>query len=177
MPPIFFDADCLILLTFVRRLDILYSLYAGRIYVPDVVYTIYPYEIQKPWQRNQIDDGIQNGHITIAEIAAGSPEHSLYLKLKTNCNGKRIGSGEAAVLALAKSRDGVIASNNLRDIGQYAIDNNIQYTTTSRILVEATNKGLILLEEGNEIWDTLAKNQFRLPKGFSTFADFYANPT
>ncbi len=54
-----------------------------------------------------------------------------------------IGKGEAAALVLAKANNGIIASNNLRDITDYANDFGIQILTAADILVEALGTSFI----------------------------------
>jgi hypothetical protein len=43
---------------------------------------------------------------------------------------KSIGSGEAAALVLARYNDGVIASNNFKDVSSYVQKFNLQHLTT-----------------------------------------------
>ena len=54
----------------------------------------------------------------IVSLQHGSPEYALYLEMTDSPRkGKTIiGKGEASVIALAKENNGIVASNNLRDI-------------------------------------------------------------
>ena len=62
----------------------------------------------------------------------GSKEFYDYLQMTTSPEaGMRIiGRGEAAGIAMAKHRDGTLASNNLRDIRLYVEKYEISYITT-----------------------------------------------
>ena len=50
---------------------------------------------------------------------------------------KIIGKGEAAAIALAKTYNGIIASNNLKDISKYIEKYNLEHVATGDILVAA----------------------------------------
>ena len=81
-----------------------------------------------------------------------------------------IGKGEAAAIVMTKSSDGVLASNNLRDIQKYVDKYHLKHITTGDILVEALKKGIITETEGNAIWTNMIAKRRMLPT--PTFTDF-----
>lgn len=64
---------------------------------------------------------IQNDYAKIENILVGTNIYNTYQKLTTNSDSghKIIGKGEAASIALAKENNGILASNNLKDISIY----------------------------------------------------------
>ena len=81
-----------------------------------------------------------------------------------------IGSGEAASISLAKKHNGVLGSNNLRDVGYYVNKYSLKHVTTGDILVEAFQKGLITEQEGNTIWANMLKKKRKI--GANSFTEF-----
>lgn len=86
---------------------------------------------------------------------------------------KIIGKGEAASLALAKEKNGIIASNNLKDIASYVSEFGLKHYTTGDIMMLAFNKGYITEEQGNIIWSKMILRRRKL--GYSTFTDYINN--
>lgn len=80
---------------------------------------------------------LANGDFTEApDFEVGSPEYSEYLRLTQGIGyPKVIGNGEAAGLVLAKKNNGILASNNLKDIVYYAQLFGVVYITTCDILL------------------------------------------
>ena len=70
---------------------------------------------------------------------------------------KPIGKGEAAVLAHAKKHNGIVASNNTKDVMPYVEKYNLERITTGDILVMALENGIITEKEGNVIWSKMLK--------------------
>jgi predicted nucleic acid-binding protein len=106
------------------------------------------------------------------KIMTNTEEYNFYheLVISPQKGQKIIGRGEAAALALAKVRNGIIASNNLKDISRYVSLYNLDYVTTCDILVEALNKELIDESLGNKIWNNMLQKRRLLPA--STFSDY-----
>lgn len=50
---------------------------------------------------------------------------------------KVIGKGEAASISLAKKHNGILGSNNLRDVQPYVEEFSLEHMTTGDILIEA----------------------------------------
>lgn len=161
---LFIDTDCLSAFLWVGNENLLVKLYGGRIIVPKQVYD----ELSKPFVphlKQKTDILIGSGLASIGQIMAGSEEHMLYITLTSNPEqGFRIiGRGEAAAIVLAKQNNGIVASNNLRDILPYVKKYGLQHITTADILVEALHRGLITEPQGNTIWANMLQKQRKLP--------------
>ena len=99
-----------------------------------------------------------------------SEEYSLYRELTTFSGNKLIGSGEAASIALAKKYNGILGSNNLKDIAYYINKFSLKHITTGDILVEAFQKGLITEQEANTIWANMLNKKRKI--GANSFTEF-----
>lgn len=172
----FFDTDCLSAFLWVRGESILARLYAGRIILPTQVYN----ELQRvPHLLARVDTLKNNGDLTVESMEAGSEEYNDYLQMTTSPEtGMRIiGRGEAAGIAMAKQRDGTLASNNLRDIRPYVEKYELSHITTGDILIEAMYAGIITEAEGNTIWSDMIRKRRMLPTtSFSEYLTNYRKP-
>ena len=81
-----------------------------------------------------------------------------------------IGKGEAACIALAYIQNGILASNNLRDISRYVQKFTIDYITTATIMKDAYCQNLITEDQGNSLWDRMILKRRMLPT--HTFTKF-----
>ena len=168
----FFDTDCLSAFLWVREESILAQLYAGRIILPAQVY----HELQKvPHLLARVDMLKNNGVLYVESMEVGSEEYNDYLQMTTSPEaGMRIiGRGEAAGIAMAKQRDGTLASNNLHDILPYVKKYEISYITTGDILIKALDAGIITEADGNTIWSDMLRKRRMLPN--TTFSEYIAN--
>ena len=168
----FFDTDCLSAFLWVREESILARLYAGRIILPTQVYNEL---LRVPHLLARVDRLKNNGDLSIESMEVGSEEYNDYLKMITAPEkGMRIiGRGEAAGIAMAKQRNGTLASNNLRDVRPYVEKYEISHITTGDILIEALNAGMITEAEGNTIWAEMIRKRRMLPT--TTFSEYLAN--
>lgn len=73
-------------------------------------------------------------------------------------------------MALAKTENGIIASNNLRDIRDYVTEFGVRHITTGEIMVNAYHSGLISEEQANEIWANMIAKHRRL--GAPSFSEY-----
>lgn len=136
----FFDTDCLSSFLWINNTNLLHELYGGKIVLPEPVYQ----ELSNP-RVPQLKGRAD------ALIASGE-------------EGKKcIGRGEAAGIALAKTYNGVIASNNYADIADYIQAYNLKHIDTGQILKEALEKGLITEMDGNSIWSQMLAKRRQLP--------------
>lgn len=168
-PPLYFDTDCLSAFLWVKDESILTRLYPGRVIIPKQVYD----ELSSvPHLQARIDILLGKNDAKLLEIEAGTPAAELYTELTGSPRPGHviIGRGEAASLALSKTFNGIVASNNLRDIAQYIEEYNLQHKTTGDILVEALRAGIISEQEGNSLWSDMLKKRRRL--GASSFTEF-----
>lgn len=144
--------------------------------VPKQVYD----EINRPIKALQIIQNnlatlISNGDATVADdFEIDSPDGELYLKLITIGDGfYSIDSGEAAAIVLTKFNNGILASNNLRDVSFYVKQYNLEHITTVHILLKAYKDGIIDEAQGNAIWQRMIAAKRRLP--YQTFSDSIVN--
>lgn len=168
---LFFDTDCISSFLWVKEENILFKLYPGRIVLPKDVFT----ELSNPsipHLKHKVNELCENGDVTTKEILTDTEEYSLYYKLAIlpPKGEKRIGKGEAAAIALAKAYDGILASNNLKDISKYVKKYNLEHVATGDILVSALKAGYIDENNGNEIWSNMISKRRILPA--NSFTDY-----
>ncbi|HHV17631.1 MAG TPA: hypothetical protein GXZ27_02050 [Thermoanaerobacterales bacterium] len=168
---LFFDTDCISSFLWVKEENILLKLYPGRIVLPKQVFE----ELSNPsipHIRRKVNELFLNGEISTKEILVGTEEFNLYYNLAISPpkGEKLIGKGEAAAITLAKTYNGIIASNNLRDISKYVEKYGLEHVATGDILVAALNKGYIDEIIGNQIWTNMIRKKRMLPT--ATFTDY-----
>ena len=166
---IYFDSDCISAFLWVREEHLLVTLYPGQLVVPQQVYN----EISRvPHLKARLDAQITAGDMITCSIEVGSPEEALYNKMAYTPDAGRaiLGKGEAAAIALASVDNGVVASNNLKDVAVYVTELGLQHTTTADILVEAYNRAIITEADGNTIWQNMLAKKRRL--GAASFSDY-----
>ena len=168
-----FDTDCLSAFLWVNDTNILHELYGGRIVLPEPVYQ----ELSNPsipHIKQRADILISNKDASIKTIDAGTEEYKLYTSLVRGEKGKKsIGRGEASGIALAKTYNGILASNNYKDIAPYIEKYNLRHIDTGQILVEALRKELITESAGNDIWKKMLEKKRKLP--VNTFSEYLTN--
>lgn len=165
----FFDTDCLSAFLWVRGESILSRLYPRRIILPAQVYD----ELKKvPHLLVRADEMKEKGNLIIKSMEVRSAEYRDYLRMTTRPEaGMRIvGRGEAAGIAMAKGRGGILASNNLRDISPYVEKYGLSHITTGDILIEAMRAGIISEVDANTIWSDMIRKRRMLPS--PTFSDY-----
>ena len=168
---LFFDCDCISAFLWVKEQNLLTSLYPGRIMIPKPAYDELAYPTT-PQLKQRIDHLITCKQAGLALINVGSDTYALYQKLTTSPDRKHkiIGPGEAAAIVLAKTYDGIVASNNLNDISSYITEFKLKHITTGDILIEALTKGIITEAEGNAIWAAMLAKRRKL--GAASFSDY-----
>lgn len=156
MKPAFYDTDCLSCFIVIDDTSILEEQFE-RIYLPYEVYE----EFDRPHiqdLKNRVDNLIDKGFVKIVNFDASSEEYILFMKLSSDFfSDKPIGKGEAAVIVHAKKHNGIVASNNTRDVMSYVKKYNLERITTGDILVMALENGIITEKEGNIIWSKMLK--------------------
>lgn len=168
---LFFDTDCLSAFLWVNNQSLLSLLYPGQIVIPAQVYA----EISNPTiphLKTRVDLMIDKGEVRIESIQTGTEEYILYRKMirKPDPGHVIIGNGEAAAIAMAKERKGILASNNLKDVAVYISEFGLKNKTTGVILKEALEKGFITEDEGNRLWQEMLRKRRKL--GYNSFSDF-----
>ena len=128
---VFADTDCLSCFIMIDRTDILEGLY-DNITIPTYVYEEFlkaPYYIRK-----QIEALVKKEFIIIKALDTNE-EIDLFYKFKHNIYKKEIiGNGEASALTLAKLYDGILASNNSKDVELTVKMENIHWIKAGDIL-------------------------------------------
>jgi predicted nucleic acid-binding protein len=119
---LYFDTDCISSFLWVKRENILLSLFSGKIILPGDVFV----ELSNPsipHIKSKITQLKSNGDIITQQIMIGTEEYKLYdeMAISPPAGEKPIGKGEAAAIALAKANSGIVASNNLRDINNLTV--------------------------------------------------------
>lgn len=169
--PLFFDSDCISAFLWVGNENLLSKLYPGRIIIPKPVYD----ELSYPGVAHlkaRVDRLLANQEARIASIETDTETFELYCRLTSlPQNGHAvIGKGEAASIALAKKEDGIVASNNLRDVSSYIVELQLKHITTGDILMQAMEQGYITEDEGNTIWTSMLAKRRNL--GATSFSEF-----
>lgn len=168
---LFFDSDCISAFLWVGSENLLAKLYPGRIVIPKPVYD----ELSFPGiahLKRRVDMLVSAGHAKVEVINMGTEIYNLYYKLTTTPEHGHVivGKGEAASIAMAKFYDGIVASNNLKDIRLYIREFGLKHVTTGDILLEALNSGYITEPQGNMIWASMLAKRRKL--GAETFTDY-----
>ena len=173
---LYLDTDCISSFLWVKEERLLTSLYSGKIKIPQQVYNELSYP-GTPQLKARVDVLINNGDAVIEHILTDTPEFGLYSKLTTSPEKGHgiIGKGEAAVIALASTSGGIVASNNLKDIAAYASELELQHVTTGDILIKALEAALITEYEGNVIWSAMLAKRRKL--GAVSFSDYISTHT
>ena len=169
---LFFDTDCLSAFLWINNTNILHELYGGKIVLPEPVYQ----ELSNPsipHIKQRTDVMISRNDVSVKTIEAGTEEYKLYTALVRGENGqKTIGRGEAGGIALAKTYNGILASNNYKDSAPYIEKYNLKHIDTGQILVEALESGLITETDGNDIWRKMLAKKRKLPA--NSFSEYLA---
>lgn len=168
---LFFDSDCISAFLWVGNEALLTKLYPGKIVIPKPVYE----ELSYPGiahLKARIDALLTTNQARIGAISTDTDTYELYYRL-TMCPEKGymvIGKGEAASIALAKTYNGIVASNNLRDICVYVEKYALRHITTGDIMLEALKKELITEAQGDQIWASMLAKRRRL--GAASFSEY-----
>ena len=168
---LFFDTDCISAFLWVKEENILFKLYPGKTILPSPVFK----ELSNPsipHIKRKVNELCLSGEVSTKEILVNTEEYKLYHELAISPpKGERIiGKGEAAAIALAKTYNGILASNNLRDISKYVDKYELEHITTGDILVAALSKGFIDEPTGNQIWTNMISKRRMLPT--ATFTEY-----
>jgi hypothetical protein len=170
--PLFLDTDCLSTFLIVQRENLILQLYAGRIGIPQQVYG----ELRKvQFMKYRVEALLKENRVMLYQIVIGTDPGDLYLKLTTNPDKgyKTIGSGEAAAIVLTKQHNGILGSNNMRDILPYIRLFNLKHRTSADIMAEALEQHLISEGQGNAIWRDMLQRNRKLPA--ESFTEFLAS--
>ncbi|MBE6509697.1 MAG: hypothetical protein E7Z74_00290 [Methanobrevibacter millerae] len=138
--PIFYDSDVLICFLKINEIEILKELFSKVIISKNVKEELTNVNAPKN-EVNEINRLIEEKFIEVVEIEVLSSEYSYY-KCMINgfwSNGEKLGFGESSAMALAISNNGIVASNNLKDVSDISDNFNIPIITSSLILYSVLN--------------------------------------
>lgn len=96
-----FDNDCLASFIWIHRLDILETLYKGRMYVPQIVVDEFSFlrrSSKYKWVYEDLLAAIQQGQFTVIDIKVGDKAFDEYNRLRKQNKGK----GESTAIAMRK---------------------------------------------------------------------------
>ena len=163
---VYFDTDCLSSFYWVEKFDILQALYQGRIVIPESV----AHEISKvPYLKEEHKRNLDDNLITVDSLTVYDRITRDYYNELTSIDPK-MGSGEAEALLLAKQNQGILASNNLRDISRYVKLFDMQHLTTPRILMKAEQQNIITRNDCDTIWVKMLERRIKLP--YQTYEEY-----
>jgi predicted nucleic acid-binding protein len=151
------DANVLLNLAFVNRLDLLGALPELEFRSPEEVLT----EIVSARERMLVEDSRRRGDlgdIAFSEVT----ELALFVELR-----RSLGMGEAACLALAVYRGGLVASDEKRAFRREA-ETRLgpgRILNTPGLLLLAIRRGLLTTEEADELKRALEARRFRMKFG------------
>ncbi|MBQ6344647.1 MAG: hypothetical protein IJI96_00855 [Methanobrevibacter sp.] len=168
---VFYDADCLVCFLVVGQCEILQKLFSKMIIPAVVENEILGLRFNPKIQYNY-NKLKKMGFVEVRAMVDGSKEHGRYLKLKKKY--KFMGKGEAAVIALACEKGGIIASNNLLDVRGIVEDYGLNLITTSFILAKAYEEDVKTRAELDNIWkDMLREGRKRSLANARSFTEYY----
>jgi len=164
-PPYVFDNDCLASFLWVKRVDVLYALFAGQVAVPDVVLGEFRYlaGTRSGWVYDHVVAELASGRLAAVDIPPPGPVAEDFARLQSGRSGKALGKGESAVLAWVRFNGGTVASNNLGDVAAYCARYRLGLISTDDILCLACTKGLLTEREGHSIWEEMKRRKRKLP--------------
>lgn len=171
MKPTFYDTDCLSCFIVIDDTSILEKQFEC-IYLPYEVYEEFDRpHIQK--LKNRVDNLIENGFVKVIKFDTNTEDYLLFMELSSDYfSDKPIGKGEAAVIVHAKKNNGIVASNNTKDVMPYVDKYSLKRISTGDILVMALEKGLITEKEGNVIWSKMLKRgRWLVEKDFTSYLE------
>lgn len=178
--PIIFDNTVLSNFALVQQFDILRRLYEGRAFICRAVQKEIESGIQSGWQdpqhRNRtrleaINLAIKAGWLQFPNDRVDPTEEVIELRLAIEY-GQRFGAGEAESMAIARTRNWVFASDDMR-ARRFAEERGIRVTGTLGILIKTTQKGILKLSQADSLHACMIDEGYRSPlsyeKGISTF--------
>lgn len=155
------DASVLINVLILSRLDLLGTTPDLEFVVPSRVV----HEITRPEQAAELSLSLASG--VLSEIEGyDSSEWQSYVNLR-----KDLGAGEAACLALAASREWLVACDERGRFRRRAEEllGKGRIVTTPGLIVLAIRAGLITVDEADQMKATLEQHRFRMP--FDSFRE------
>ena len=174
-PVVFYDSDILSSFLRIKRTDLLKEVFPEIMVPCEVKKELFnlntPRVIRKEFLKLE-----NEGFINLRPIKLFTPEADYFFTLINNGRDS-VGSGEAAVLALAIVNNGIVASNNFSDICKYIKKYNLRHISTTEIIFECYQRKFITKYEANKIWEEMCRFHLKLPfPSFNKYLeDIYKN--
>lgn len=167
---VFFDTDCISSFLWSQTQNLLIHCFGNDMIIPRQVYN----EISRvPHLRQRIEVMVNDGNLAIEDIQINTDENDLYLDLTDHTRSSNlplIGRGEAAAIVLTKKNNGILASNNFRDVSHYVSLYGLNHIATHDIIHKVVNDGVLTIAQADAIWIQMIAKKRKLP--FSTFSDY-----
>ena len=165
-PPLLLDTDFVSSFACVDRMDIIEGLYSGRMIVLEEVMV----ELERvPVLASRVRQSIEKGHIRSEVLLAGSKEALEFVRLYES---GRYGAGESSCMSYLLCHEGTLASNNLRDVKRFCLEQRIELLTTPDVLRGLYEDGNLSREEADLIWREMVARKRKLP--VATFGEYLA---
>ena len=168
--PIFYDTDCLSSFLQINRIDLLKNEYSKIIISAEVKEELFNKNTPEK-VKIRLKQLIQERYVEIKDLEFGSDEFNQYYTFITDDGTKDVGKGELSVISLAIAKNGILASNNLKDVCYFVKKYNLEHVTTSKIIVDSYKNGYLTFDEANKIWGELRKNPKHPQMSFKDFYD------
>ncbi|MCL2115635.1 MAG: hypothetical protein FWH29_05375 [Methanobrevibacter sp.] len=171
--PIFYDTDCLASFLIIGKDFILQEMFS-KIIIPTPVYDELFNESTPVIIKNNLKSLIKRGFVEVKDMSITSREYTAYRCIIDGLWGeKRLGRGEASVIAFAIENKGIVASNNLSDVKEFTDKYNLPLLTTAIILAKAVESHLINESKANKLWKKMLEKNRNLPD--DSFSNYYQN--
>jgi len=168
-----FDTDCLSSFLCVQAEGLLLKLYKGRMVIPERV------EVEFRRKSNLLHERlmklVDRGEIRVLLIEPGTAEYALYKEYSEDITEYHtaMGWGESAAIALTQVNNGILASNNLRDIRKLVDHLVLPHLTTADILVTVCQQGVMDKGKLDVIWRDMRKECWLPTETFSEYLARY----
>ncbi|MDY0138723.1 MAG: hypothetical protein RBR50_03395 [Candidatus Izemoplasmatales bacterium] len=167
---VFFDTDCISSFLWTQTQHLLIHCFGIDMIIPRQVYN----EISRvPHLRQRIDEMVTDGNLIIEDIQLNTDENTLYLDLTDHTRASSlplIGRGEAAAIVLTKKNNGILASNNFRDVSHYVELYGLNHISTPDIIHRVVNESVLTIAQADVVWTQMIAKKRKLP--FRTYSDY-----
>lgn len=170
--PIFYDSDFLICFLEIGEVELLFNLFS-KIVIPSPVYLELSKEQSPKIIKDTLKSLIDEKKVEVKELEFNTQEYIKYLCIKKGywTNNKPIGMGESSAMALAIVNNGIIASNNLKDIFEICKEFDVPILTSAIFLAKLYELNFISMNHAERIWKKILDINQILPKG--TFGEYF----
>lgn len=166
--PVFYDTDCLSSFLVVDRIDLLKKEFSSIIVSAQVNIEFLNDKTPKCIYE-RFSNWVDEGFVIVKDIDVDDEVMGYYITFITEDDDG--GKGELSSIAFAIVNNGILASNNFRDICKYVKKYNLCHITTATILLDCFKKEYVSSDEVEKIWQDMLKKYVKLPK--KSFIEYY----